>query len=114
MCAYDFRITGNFFAVSKITKTQATLSTSSTVQLVCVATSNPDIQSVVWCDSHGDKLNSTSVLRDSEHENMAVVATLDVERVVCVDTVYSCVFENEMTSFFADVECPSSEYLLNC
>ncbi|XP_064384978.1 uncharacterized protein LOC135333885 isoform X2 [Halichondria panicea] len=98
----------NFF---NITTTQAIVSTPSTVQLMCVGTSNPDIQSVVWYDSHGDTLNSTSMLRDTDHENVVptvrIVATLDVERVVCVNAVYRCVFENEVTSFFADVECPS-------
>lgn len=103
------------FAVFNITTTQAIVSTPSTVQLMCVGTSNPDIQSVVWYDSHGDTLNSTSMLRDTDHENVVptvrIAATLDVERVVCVNAVYRCVFENEVTSFFADVECPSSEII---
>lgn len=97
-------------AAFKVTKTQATLTTPSLVQLMCAATSHPAIESVVWYDVNGDKFNSTSLVRD-EQDSTVIVATLEVERRVCVDTVYTCVFENGMSSYTVELECPPSKYI---
>ncbi len=97
--------------VFSITKTQATLTSPSLVQLLCVAVSHPAVQSVAWYDVNGGRLNSTSLVSEEEHDSgrSVVMAILEVERRTCVDTMYTCVFENGITSQNVDLECPPSE-----
>lgn len=91
-----------------ITETRVILSSPTRVELTCVANSRFGIQSVLWEDSTGSTLNSTTIQRTN---GQSTTATLLVEREACSIQVYSCVFETVSSLIQEELNCPPGKIL---